>query len=157
MNLFTSDLHLGHNSIIKHRDEFSSQEEHDSLILDNIAKLKKREILYVLGDFIFDSDSYDYYIQQMNKMSCRIKVIMGNHDSLKLYSESRFEIQLPLYSYKDFWLSHCPIHPKELRNRKGCIHGHLHKQSLGDNRYFNVNIDVNNYQFVDFEKIKERF
>jgi len=175
MNYFTSDLHLGHNVIHKYRtDKFSSQQEHDEYIFDKISKLKKREILHIIGDFIFDSDKYDYYIETMKKMNCRIKLVMGNHDSLRLYKEDRFEIQLPLYSYKGFWISHCPIHPMELRSRNGCIHGHLHQEivkkpiysdlesnvndlCIKDERYFNVNLDVNNYEFILFDEIKEKF
>ena len=48
MNYFTSDLHLGHKVIApKYRPIFENQEEHDSLILDNISKLNKRDILYI--------------------------------------------------------------------------------------------------------------
>jgi len=44
---------------------------------------------------------------------------MGNHDSLKLYkiNNPKIEMQLPLFTYKDFWLSHCPIHPQKMRTR----------------------------------------
>ena len=56
-------------------------------------------------------------------MKCRIKLVMGNHDDHRLYKESIFEMQLPFFSYKSYWISHCPIHPQELRNRKGNIHG----------------------------------
>ena len=72
---------------------------------------------------------------------------MGNHDSKLLYNETCIEMQLPFYSYKNMWLNHCPIHPEELRGRDGCVHGHMHLESLPDKRYFNVNLDVNNYQF----------
>lgn len=44
---------------------------------------------------------------------------MGNHDSLR-YSQTvakNIEIQLPLFTYKSFGFSHCPIHPDELRNK----------------------------------------
>jgi len=153
MNFFSSDFHLGHKVIVPKYRNFTSQEEHDNKIFDMIAKLNKRDVLFILGDFIFDSEKYDYYIEQMNKMSCRIKLIMGNHDSLKLYKEPRFEIQLPLFSYKNNWISHCPIHPNELRNRNKNIHGHLHGGVIDDPRYFNVNLDNNNFEFVEFEKI----
>jgi calcineurin-like phosphoesterase family protein len=161
---FTSDLHLGHKAIHIYRaDKFSSQEEHDEYILSLIDSLDKRDVLIVLGDFIFDSPNYDYYIKRIKKAKCRIKVIMGNHDSLKLYKEDCLEMQLPLFSYKNMWLSHAPIHNTELRNRLGNIHGHLHKDStdgiyrVPDNRYFNVNIDVNNYQLVSLDEIKEYY
>ena len=158
MVVFSSDLHLGHNNIHKYRcDRFVSQEEHDTYILDKIASLNKRDTLKILGDFIFDSPKYKFYIEQLHKMSCRIQIIMGNHDSLLLYKESKFEIQLPLYSYKNMWISHCPIHPNELRGRIGNIHGHMHKESLDDPQYFNVNLDVQNYEFVPLDLIRDTY
>lgn len=157
---FTSDLHLGHRNIHEYRkDKFNSQVEHDEYILNLIDSLNKRDTLMVLGDFIFDSERYDYYVERLSKAKCRIKVVMGNHDSLKMYKESCLEVQLPLYSYKKMWVSHAPIHPKELRSRLGNVHGHIHNtgDSLNDTRYFNVNIDVNNYEFVVLDTIKEYF
>lgn len=155
MNFFSSDFHLGHKVIAPKYRNFTSQDEHDSLILDKMAKLNKRDILFILGDFIFDSDRYDYYIKSINKMSCRIKLVMGNHDSLQLYKEPKLEIQLPLFSYKNNWISHCPIHPNEIRGRQGNIHGHLHGDRISDHRYFNVNLDNNDFKFVPFEEIAE--
>lgn len=155
MILFTSDWHLGHKVIVPKYRDFTSQEEHDSLLLDKMSKLNKKDIIIILGDFIFDCEQYECYMKQINKMSCRIKLVMGNHDSLRLYKEPKLEIQLPLYSYKNNWLSHCPIHPQEIRNRDKNIHGHLHGGIIQDPRYFNVCLDNNNFEFVDFEYIKE--
>lgn len=157
MNYFTSDFHLGHKNILKYRPEFKSIEEHDNIIFDEISKLKKRDILFILGDFIFDSNNYNYYINILNKMSCRFKILLGNHDSLKILNESKFEIQLPMYSYKNFWLTHCPIYENEIRGRKGNIHGHLHKQIIDNPYYLNVNIDVNKYKFLNFDEIIDIF
>jgi len=157
MVYFTSDLHLGHKSIPKYREPFDDMESHDEYILNKIEKMNKRDILIILGDFLFDGEHYNEYVERLRKVQCRLKLVMGNHDSLKLYKEDFVEIQLPLFSYKNFWLSHCPIHPHELRNRRGCIHGHLHKEKLDDLKYFNVNLDVNNYEFVKFEDIKKQF
>lgn len=163
MRLITSDLHLGHNVITKYRPYFSSQEEHDNHFLDIFSKLKKRDIVWVLGDFIFDSKNYEHYIKQFNKMSCEIRLVMGNHDSLKLYKEDRFDIQLPLFTYKGFWMSHAPIHPQEIRERQGNIHGHCHNSRVyGDypsyeDVYYNVCPEQHHYNFVDFEQIIEEF
>ena len=177
MVYFTSDLHLGHKAIPKYREPFGDMKEHDDFIINKILELNKRDILFVLGDFLFDGDHYDEYIQRLKEAKCRIKVVMGNHDSMKLYNteEHPFEIQLPLFSYKGFWLSHAPIHPQEMRNRTGNLHGHLHKESVKkeisvidkdfcsgtievkDDKYFNVNLDVNDYKFVNLEDIKKVF
>lgn len=173
MNFFTSDLHLNHNSIIKYRSEkFNSQEEHDEYIIEKIHNLGKRDILYILGDSIFSGDKFNWYVDRFRGKKCRIKLVMGNHCSLDLLKhQDIFEIQLPLFSYKNMWISHCPIHPYEMRDRKGNIHGHLHKEVVKrldtpnssinpeqvDKRYFNVNLDVNNYEFVTLEQIKDYF
>lgn len=164
MSVFlTSDLHFGHSRIHEFRsDRFSSQKEHDDYILNEIRSLSKRDVLFILGDFIFDSKNYDYYISQLKEAACRIKLVMGNHDSLKLYNEDRFEIQLPLFSYKGIWLSHPPIHESQLRGRLGNVHGHIHSNGnyeyeIHDKRYFNVNIDCNNYKFVSLEAIKNHY
>jgi len=157
MVYFTSDLHISHKGIIKFRDRFKTAEEHDEYMFSKIEALSKRDILMVLGDFIFDSEDYDKVIERLSKVECRIKLVMGNHDSRELYKEDCVEMQLPLYSYKNMWISHCPIHPQEMRGRIGNCHGHLHLEKLDDPRYFNVNIDVNDYEFVKLDTIKEHF
>lgn len=157
MVYFTSDTHFGHKAIIKYRDNFSSIEEHDNHILEIISKLNKRDNLFVLGDFLFDCGKFEWYLQQISKMPCRIKLVLGNHDSLKLYTQNiakNIELQLPLFSYKSMWVSHCPIHPDEMRNRVANIHGHLHNAVLNDDRYFDVGLDKNNYEFVSLDYIK---
>lgn len=165
MVYFTSDLHLGHKAIPKYRTRFKDMKEHDDYIIDKILSLGKRDLLFILGDFLFDGPNYEEYIERLSNKKCRIKLVMGNHDSLKLYKEDIFEIQLPLFSYKNMWISHCPIHPQELRNRSCNIHGHIHlgkvKATANDHsthkKYFNVNLDVNDYDFVNIEFIKRKY
>lgn len=159
MNYFSSDFHLGHKVINKYRPQFESAQEHDEKVLDMISKLQKRDILYVLGDFLFDSSYYKEYLNRIKKMPVRIKLVMGNHDNIELYKDcisSNIEIQLPLFSYKNMWISHCPIHEQELRNRDLNVHGHLHGAKINSDRYFNVNLDNNNFNFVSFDEIKTR-
>lgn len=159
MVYFTSDLHLGHRNIAKYRKPFSTAKEHDEFMIDKLSKLNKRDLIFILGDFIFKGEYFYEQMRTISKLPCRIKVILGNHDSLELldYRSHWLSIENPLMSYKNLWLSHCPIHTNELRNRQGNVHGHLHKESLEDSRYFNVNIDVNAYEFVTLDTIKEHF
>lgn len=154
--LFTSDLHLGHKAIYKYRKQFESADQHDQHILSMLSSLDKRTILYVLGDFLFDGPNLEHYLALISAMPCTIRVVPGNHDSKFLYTQTiapNIHIELPLFSYKSAWVSHCPIHPHEMRNRLGNIHGHLHHETLPDPRYFNVNLDVNDFQFVPLDTI----
>ena len=167
MNYFTSDLHLGHRAIAKYRPSLGSAEEQSEYWIQKIESLGKRDILFVLGDSIFDNKDYENQIHRLRNARCRIKVIMGNHDTTKLYEEitkrkdngfpSAIEVQLPFFSYKNIWLSHCPIHPSELRNRLGNIHGHLHNAILDDERYFDVCPEKHNFKFVKYDTIKDYF
>ena len=159
MVYFSSDLHLGHRNINKYREAFSSSKEHDEFILEKMKKLTKRDILFMLGDFIFPGELFKQQMEIISRLPCRIKVVLGNHDSMELldYRSNQISIENPLRGYKNLWLSHCPIHHLELRGRLGNIHGHLHQEKLEDLRYFNVNLDVNNYEFVPFDTIKEHF
>jgi len=156
-SLFTSDLHLLHKNIHKYRSIINSSAENDELMLYKLSKLTKRDTLWVIGDFIFDSPNYNKIVSQIKSMPFQLKLVMGNHDSKLLYKSFASEVQLPLISYKNKWISHCPVHPDEMRFRDGNIHGHLHSGTLNDERYFNVNIDVNNFEFVPLEIINQHF
>lgn len=157
--LFTSDTHLGHRAITKYRPIFSSAEEHDRFILNEMWKLDKRDILFILGDFLFESENTNNYLTEISNMPVNIKLLLGNHDynNIPHLQSAGIEVLLPLTNYKGFWLSHCPIHPQEMRERKGNIHGHLHDETLNDPLYFNVNLDVNGYKFVSLDMIKGYF
>lgn len=156
---FTSDLHLGHKSICKYRTKFTSSADHDEYIFSLFDSLNKRSILYILGDFLFSGQHFDSYIERLKSYPFQFRIVIGNHDSKQLYSVQapNISVELPLFQYKSMWLSHCPIHPSEMRDRIGNVHGHLHLQTLDDPLYYNVNLDVNNYQLVPLETIKSHF
>ena len=155
---FTSDWHLGHRNILKYRPEFPSIEAHDSTLIDNFNSIiTKRDVVYFLGDIIFTDEALELF-KSLNH--CRKILVMGNHDYLDV-SEYRtvFDDVVGLKSYRGFWLSHCPIHPQEMRNRIGNIHGHLHHSILQDpaHMYFDVSPEKHNYYPVGLEHIAEHF
>lgn len=166
MVYFSSDFHLGHKAILKYRPQFSTIEDHDNAIFSQLEKLTKRDQLFILGDFLFDCPEFENYLARLSKLQAKFKLIMGNHDSLKLYSQTiaqNLMLHLPLVNYKNFWLSHCPIHEQELRGRLGNIHGHLHGAYVEDQsglinyNYFNVNLDNNDFKLVELDTIKNYF
>ena len=55
-----------------------------------------------------------------------------------------------MVKYKGFILSHCPIHESEIRRFTKNIHGHVHENSLEDERYINVSCEVVNFSPVPF-------
>ena len=156
MRYFTSDFHFGHKNILKYRNEFLAIEEHDQAIYDMLDKTTKRDIVTVVGDVVFASEHELDYLAALSKFPCRFEIILGNHDALHLISQypANMTISYGIAGIKEFWVSHCPIHSNEFRNRVANIHGHLHKEFIDDSRYVNVNVDVTNYRLISLEEIR---
>ena len=152
----SSDLHLGHKNVLKFRgDEFGCQQEHDEVIFDRLAtSVGKRDSLYLLGDVAFTSE----WLLRIASIKCAKKtLILGNHDTDQKVSFDdltfAYDSIHSLHSRRNMWFSHCPIHESQFRGKVLNIHGHVHKKTLEDNRYFNACVDVNDYRPVTFEHI----
>lgn len=63
-----------------------------------------------------------------------------------------------LLKYKEFWLSHAPLHPDELRGKNN-VHGHVHTESVNDLQYLNVSVDSSFMNFFPrtLHEIREGF
>lgn len=152
---FTSDLHIGHTTAARLRG-FDSIEEHDEVIINNIASmLNKKSKLFVLGDVAWKKE----HLARIAEIPGTKDLIIGNHDKLRTEEYLKYFNNVHgVRTYKNFWLSHCPIHPQEIFRCKGNIHGHIHRGgATGDLYlpYLNVNVDVHNFHPVNFDTIKE--
>lgn len=135
---FTSDLHFGHKNIQKFRLEVQSEEDNRERIKADWNNLvTKRDDVYVLGDAAFTMDT----VHEFGNLPGRKFLVRGNHDELdtQVYLKY-FNAVYGLKKYKEFWLSHAPIHPDELRGRVN-LHGHVHYSDIPDNRYFNMSVE----------------
>ncbi len=124
---FTSDLHLGHKRIHEFRKGFASELEHQTYIVNYWkATVTKRDDVYVLGDACFTMEALDL----LRDLPGTKHLVRGNHDELDTQAYLKvFKNVYGLKKYKEFWLSHAPIHPQELRGRVN-LHGHVHYQSV---------------------------
>lgn len=148
---FCSDLHFGHKNIEKFRtfiiDETDNRETIKAHWNDRVHK---KDVIYVLGDAAFTMDT----VKDFGTLPGRKILIRGNHDKLdtQVYLKY-FEGIYGLLKFKEFWLSHAPIHPDELRGKVN-LHGHVHYHSIClpfnpvkdvtqqlDNRYFNCCVE----------------
>lgn len=156
---FCSDLHFGHKNIGKFRSEFLSSEEENRKRIkkDWLRLISKRDTVYVLGDACFTMETIIDFVELPGKKI----LIRGNHDLLgtKDYLEVFDEIY-GLLKYKEFWLSHAPIHPEELRGKVN-LHGHVHYSTLADKRYFNCcpeNLWINfNQSLISLDQIRKYY
>jgi calcineurin-like phosphoesterase family protein len=157
-----SDTHLGHNNIEHFRKredsygELMRSEEQHELLYEELAKLAKRDTLFLLGDIAFDAK----WLGKMKDLPCTTVLVCGNHDLDRKLSMSdlvdSYDKVYSLHKYKKTWLTHAPIHPTELRG-KTCCHGHTHYHLMlngdgtPDRRYKQVCAEYTGYKPITWE------
>lgn len=153
---FVGDLHAGHEKVHNFRNQFNSEQEHFEQMAENYHKVVgKRDKVFFMGDTVFTHER----LKQVASWAGDSKVlILGNHDTDKIGIRTlgwHFDEVYAYLKYKEFWLSHFPIHPEELRGRKN-IHGHVHSATVPDTRYFNTSLENTNYCPIDLNTIRKR-
>jgi len=147
---FIADTHFGHENMAIKRG-FKNASEHDEHIVSQWnKKVNKRDKVFLIGDVTMETSRY----QILGRLNGFLHVILGNHDK---YNHVQALLQYAhqvsgMVSYKGYWLTHCPVHPRELGFRvQGNIHGHIHEHliididGLPDKRYINVSCEQINY------------
>jgi calcineurin-like phosphoesterase family protein len=160
--LIISDTHFGHRNICNYRPEFSSMDEHDETIIENIVKtVKKRDTLWLLGDCFFTADT-EKYVKRIAATGAILNFIPGNHDTdtnerIDLFksfvNQGYFNKVGSLFRVGKYWLSHPPIHQQELYGKKN-IHGHVHRKTVSDENYINVSCENIRYVPVNLQNIE---
>jgi calcineurin-like phosphoesterase family protein len=111
-----------------------------------------------MGDVAFTFEG----LAKIKSLNVKSKVlILGNHDlergiKIKHVAEV-YDKVFSLHSRRHVWFTHCPIHPSEMRDRIGNIHGHKHDRVINDPRYFNVCLERTEYKPVLFSQVVEQF
>lgn len=165
MIYFTSDLHLGHEAVIRMQNRpFINADEMNRVLIDNYnSVVHKDDTVYLLGDICFRIG-----VEKANELISSLKgkkyLIRGNHD--KKYDESLFQ------DIRDFMtisvnelhisLMHYPMMswPK---SHYGSImlHGHIHSDmdyNIGNResgiKRYDVGVDANGYMPVSIKQIE---
>ena len=152
---FLGDLHAGHKNIHKYRTQFESEEHHFQVVKENYFKVvRKKDKVFFLGDTAFTKER----LLDVAKWTGTKVALLGNHDverelTIRDYMGAFDDVQ-GFVKYKDFWLSHCPIHPNELRGKVN-VHGHCHYASIPDARYFNVSLEVIDFKPISLFEIRK--
>ena len=139
---FCSDFHLGHKGISrKFRPEFATDEDHDQYMMDAWnTVVKKRDTVYCLGDMALSKEG----LAKISTLQGTKHLIVGNHDVYK--NEVTMKDLVEVYDrvsgdkgYKGLWLSHCPVHPNEVRSHRELnVHGHVHRATIDNSKYLNI-------------------
>lgn len=168
MIYFTSDLHLGHENIIKMANRpFANVEEMNKTLIKNWNNtIKPTDTVYILGDLTMKM-RVDDANKIISKLNGKKILIRGNHD--KQYDEGVFQ---EVCDYKElkcnkqiFILSHYPFEEWNHYFRGAIhLHGHQHnhsdyncKMKLKGLKRYDVGVDANMYRPVSIEEIMRFF
>lgn len=165
---FTSDLHFGHNNILKYENRpFKDINEMDIQLIRNWnAVVGKNDEVYILGDVSFHKDSHKT-LNILRKLNGRKYLILGNHDK-NIIKDSKLREQFEwVQDYSKITIDgvkvvmfHFPIQVWDERHHNAIhLYGHIHS-NVGKHTMeydipnsYNVGVDVNNYTPVSFEEI----
>lgn len=146
-----SDLHLGHDKLAIKRG-FESADEQDNKIIEHWnSRVKKRDVVWILGDIAMNRSSYHL----LDKLKGTKNIVLGNHD-LPKYSRTLLDYVnhiCGMWKKSGYIFTHCPIHESQFYRFKGNVHGHLHDDNIDDDRYINVSCEQLNYTPMPIESI----
>jgi calcineurin-like phosphoesterase family protein len=139
-----SDPHFSHKNMAIRRG-FLDETEHDEHIISMWnSVVTKHDIVWILGDITMEKSSNYHLLNRLNGIK---KVVLGNHDKPQHVPELLKYVNhvCSSFKYSGCLLTHIPIHESELNRFKLNIHGHVHSNSLDDDRYVNVSCEVVDY------------
>lgn len=174
MVYFTSDLHFGHENIIRFCDRpFENAEEMDKVLIENWNNtVNNNDTVYVLGDFTMfkDPETAKNYISQLKG---KVLFMHGNHDGwMKNFDFSKDDKVKDLgqyaevsLNYKRIILCHYPfVEWNHFYRGSFHFHGHQHngeehnRVNIDDGlRRYDVGVDANNFRPISIDEILEKF
>jgi calcineurin-like phosphoesterase family protein len=175
MIYFTSDLHLGHQNIIRLCNRpFSTVEEMDETLIENWnRRVGKDDLVYLLGDIVWSRKKVPDYMDRLSGR--KILISTGNHDAAWVKREEYhvyFESVVPYLETKlcghPVTLCHYPLlewkdSREEAEAKLGyLIHGHIHNRVSEEYRMLyirhnalNAGVDINHFAPATFEELLE--
>ena len=166
---YISDTHFCHDQMVGPEGwrPFSTMEEHDETILENIIKtVGSGNKLIHGGDFGMgkpEDGKLEAYLKRIVDAGIILDFLaIGNHCTdakLKIYGKYFKKIHAYRTIGDDAILSHIPIHENQLGRWSFCIHGHIHKNIVmrqkdvcdpniyePDPRYINICVEQWDYK-----------
>ena len=159
-----SDLHLGHENIIRYRNRpFRDADQMDNLLLDNWAHSvdwsAANDAIVNCGDVAMKRGMTEANFSRIRSMPGRKFLVPGNHDfdgAGELRVEGFSKVCAILYAQGDPKLifTHVPIQADHLPDGWVNVHGHMHDDPPTDTPHINVSVEQLDYRPVELERIR---
>lgn len=168
MIYYTSDLHIGHENIIRlcKRPYSNDREMGVDLIKRWNNKVTTNDTVYILGDMFFKYEDIEVVKTILKQLNGKKILIKGNHDNFlnqikwQDYFSAVKDIMKIKDNGRDVILMHYPIEEWDGFFRGSYhLYGHVHNSDNGlrkiDRRY-NVGVDVNDFEPKSLDELIER-
>ena len=173
MTFYTSDLHFGHENILKLCNRpFSTAEEMDEALIANWnKKVHKNDVVYILGDVVWKKSLVAYY---MDRLKGKKILIAGNHDVWVKDEATHVHFDKVLRYLEinleghPMTMCHYPMLEWKSSRKDGekklgfLIHGHIHNRVSEEYRplyikhnALNCGVDLNGFAPVTFSELME--
>ena len=165
MIYYTSDLHFGHENIIRMCNRpFADIDEMDEALIENWnATVHNNDTVYIMGDLIFKASRSP--VEYLSRLKGKKHLILGNHDKTWVGDKElhRFfeEItRLTVINTGAGLASLCHFPMMDFEGRY-LVHGHIHASTddeywsllKASDRTLNAGVDINGYRPVTFEEL----
>ena len=176
---FTSDLHFGHQNILKFcKRPWNTTEEMDEALIERWnSVVEENDFVFNLGDFAFAPDRR--WKELLSRLNGRHFLILGNHDItrwpgdpvMKLFEEVHQQLILKIDG-RWVYLNHYPFlcyggSWRGPQNAVYSLHGHVHSGPDCSGKdcdrlnilfpyQYDVGVDNNNYTPISWEEVQEK-
>ena len=165
---FTSDLHFGHDNIIRFCNRpFSNADEMDEALINNWnTRVTNNDTVFVIGDLIFRAKKAPE--EYLSRLKGKKYLLLGNHDKnwikkcdlLKWFVEVN-DILNTSDGKRKITLCHFPMFSWMHEPHSYMIYGHIHNNTFApywkniwqNDRMLNACTDINGYQPVTFDEL----
>lgn len=164
---FTSDLHFGHENVIKYcnRPYANAATMDEELIQNWNSEVAPTDTVYILGDVFFHKLTQSMNI--MSRLNGVKHLILGNHDKviaknpqlMQMFDHVHPELYHTVIDGVEVALSHYPLLSWKNASRGAfMLHGHCHGGIEFDPafRRLDVGVDVHDYKPISFERIRNK-
>lgn len=159
---FISDTHFGHSNILtfkkddgSHLREFDDVHHMNETMIHNWnTVVQTGDKVYHLGDVVFGKE----FIPLLGFLKGQKVLIKGNHDRHSITEYQKYFKDIRGADMKGEWkmlLTHIPVHPDSIKGGWTNVHGHLHRRTLTDPRYFNVSVERIKYTPIELGQLRE--
>lgn len=164
-NIFlAADHHFHHKNILTFTKadgsclrEFEDVDHmNEYMVMQHNRVVKPNDKVYFLGDVTIGRNLKALEI--LGRMNGEKILVKGNHDLAKAEHYLQFFKDIRAYHQLDgMLLTHIPIHEASLSRWTHNIHGHLHSNTVPDNRYYCVSVEnLDDYTPISLEQLKKK-